>query len=90
MSENDPAFRLAFRREGGMLNTYYARVGTMEGALLVASIKMSLIEARPDIFDRYKAIMTDALGAAVEAVSGGAVKLWSEQRAPEHERSGRG
>lgn len=83
-------FRLALRAEGKDWNAYLARQGTMDGAVLMASIRRSLAED-PAVKEAFIETMKLAMGAAVRAVGLGDIS-WPDppQQAPESERSGNG
>jgi hypothetical protein len=80
--------RLAMRHEGEFWNAYYAEANTMEGALLLGSVRMKIVEneERKMIFMN---MMRDAVGDILKAVTGQS-PIWPTKpyRAPEHERSG--
>lgn len=82
--------RLAMREEGGFWNAYYATTGTMEGAILLGSIRMQFV-ARPERKAEFMAMMREAVGDVLEGITG-VRPVWPEpdgRRAPEHERAGR-
>lgn len=80
--------RLAYREEGLMWNAYYALPGTMDGALHLGGIKMTLV-LREDRKQQFMELMQEAFSDMTE-------ELWGQratfpdapQRAPEHERAG--
>lgn len=79
--------RLALRVEGDNWNAYYAMPGTMDGAVLLGSIRMA-IARHPDRKKQFMALMRDAVADLIEKTSG-ARPEWNEpRRAPERERSG--
>ena len=78
-----PAFRLAMRAEGENWNAYYARPDTMEGALWIASIRLSLVQDQ-NRRQRFIDLLTDTLTSLLP----GAVESWTQQQAPPSERSG--
>lgn len=82
-----PDVRIAVRGEGEWVNAYLARGDTMEGAQLVASIRRAVCDRRPELFDRWKAILHDTMMALCED-TGVPVLRTEEQTAPEHERAG--
>ena len=81
--------RLAIRSEGEYINCYFAEDDTMDDALLLGSIKRSIVETDERLFDEWREFMQRAFGlVAVRAI--GVEPVWSEpEKAPEHERSGR-
>lgn len=84
------SFRLAIRREGRWLNAYFAETETMEGALQLGSVLVSFVEGRDEFFDRWKDLMKDMFAVSIEHTTGIAPSRMDEERAPEHERAGRG
>lgn len=80
--------RLAMREEGDNWNAYYAMPHTMDGALLLGSIRMA-IAIRPDRKEAFMALMRDAVADIIEERTG-VRPTWPDgpRRAPEHERSG--
>ncbi len=82
-----PAYRLAFRSEGDFVNCYFAPLRTMDGAILVSSMRRSILETDPVLFEDWKMALQlafDRQNAREGAPSAG----WTEHRAPEHERTG--
>jgi hypothetical protein len=81
--------RLAMREEGDTWVAYYAMPGTMDGALVLGSIKMA-IAANADRKQEFMALMKEAVADLIESQCGHR-PVWPEppQAAPEHERSGR-
>lgn len=86
MTKQEQVGRLAFRVEGDTWVAYFAMPGTMDGALVLGSIKMALVEDA----DRRRAFMEIMKGAVGDFLEGkfGEVSSWDERPAPEHERSG--
>ena len=87
---NQPG-RLALRVEGSMWVAYYAMPDTMDGAIILGSIHMRVVE-NPERKAAFMALMRDALADIIESILGER-PTWPEpegHRAPEHERSGRG
>jgi hypothetical protein len=81
--------RLAIRSEGEFVNAYHAETGTMKGALLLGSIRRTLLRQQPDLFDTWKSLMSKAYSQMIEdALSVKPTMI--EEPAPEHERAGRG
>jgi hypothetical protein len=80
--------RLALRVEGDWWVAYIAKTGTMDGAFEIARVAMGIV--RPN--ERLKQLFVDlAQGGLEDALrSAGADPIsWSEEPAPQHERSGR-
>jgi hypothetical protein len=80
-------FRLAYRKEGEFVNAYYAEPGTMEGAILLGSMRVSILDSTPGLFDDFQACMRKALEQACRNV-GFDMGPWQVFHAPEHERTG--
>jgi hypothetical protein len=82
--------RLAMRHEGNMWNAYYAMSDTMDKAILLGSIKMTLVET-PEMRDAFIAVMKQAITIAAKETLGVEMTWPSEPKpAPESERSGHG
>ena len=80
-------FRLAFRVEGDNWCCYFARPETMEDAIFLASIRMSLV-AVPRHKKAFQQLMKAGLRTLLNDLGAGKIERWKEQPAPEHERSG--
>ena len=80
-------YRLAFRVEGDFVNVYFAPPTTMDGALLIASMRRSLLSEDPVLWEDWKTSIRLAFDRQNrrEGVTG---TTWSELRAPENERTG--
>lgn len=78
--------RLAIRREGASVNAYLATTESMKDARFLGSIAFDVAQ-REEYFDAWKALMTKVMTDAVQFVFGETPTV-SEQKAPEHERSG--
>ena len=78
--------RLALRNEGEFVNAYAALGGTMDGAILMGSLRKTLA-ADNRVWFRWKSLMTDLFRAVVKDAFGVDVET-VEQPAPEHERAG--
>jgi hypothetical protein len=81
--------RLAMRHEGAMWNAYYARTGTMDGAILLGSIAMRFVVKDPARKSAFMDMMREAVADLIEDETGQR-PTWPEdpRRAPESERSG--
>lgn len=79
--------RLAMRHEGENWVAYYALTDTMEGALLLGSIRMTLV-ADPKRKNAFMDLMRDAVGDMLKQATGADPSWGGAHRAPEHERSG--
>ena len=82
--------RLALREEGDFWNAYWApRTDTMEGALLLGSIRLSVVKPNAEVYDLFVETMRKAFSGVVADITGHE-PTWSDPRgAPETERSGR-
>jgi hypothetical protein len=79
--------RLAFRQEGPELVAYLAQPHTMDGALRLASVHMSIVQ-QPGFHLAYVELMSQAYRSFVEAATGLKVESLSSMPVPEHERAG--
>ena len=86
--EMDQIGRLAMRVEGDWWVAYYALPDTMDDALRLGSIHMSIVENR-DRKEEFLLLMRTAVGDLIESKTG-VRPQWPTppQRAPENERSG--
>lgn len=81
--------RLAFRREGARVNAYWARMDTMDPAILIGSILASVCDADPVVWEGFKNLMREAFSGIVFQETGER-PLWADELpAPENERAGR-
>lgn len=79
--------RLAFRTEGAFVNCYFAGEASMKDALPLASMRKTVLDAQPEVWERFKALMQDVLGHHIKEVVG-VTPIWTgERKAPEHERT---
>lgn len=84
----DNAFmRTAIRREGGLVNAYLARMETMDGAILLASISYPVCHVDPQAFEDFKALVSGFALRQVAAATGTTPRM-VETVAPEGERAG--
>jgi hypothetical protein len=79
--------RLAMRHEGEWWNAYYALTDTMEGALLLGSIRITMV-ADPKRKNAFMGLMRDAVGDMFKRSIGTEPDWGGAHSAPEHERSG--
>lgn len=79
--------RLAFRIEGDMWVAYYAMTHTMEGAILVGSIRRAFVTDRKNKA-AFIRLMKQGAKPLLEEITQGKVKGWSTRPAPESERGG--
>ena len=85
-----PVGRLAMRVEGEWWNAYFAKADTMEGALLLASIRMRFVDGNRERKDMFLDLMREAMADMLQEVFHHR-PTWNEpEDAPESERSGHG
>lgn len=82
------ALRIALRVEGSWWVAYLAPPQTMEGALELGRIRMSIAE-NPDRKQRFMQLVQDAVAEVIADTTGSAPEMFETQSAPEHERAGR-
>lgn len=80
--------RLAFRAEGDFWNCYMAQRDTMDGAKLIGSIGLGAVKQNHEVKRLFMDLMKMIFADAAEHVTGTRPELWSEDSAPESERSG--
>lgn len=80
--------RLALRAEGENWNAYYAAQATMDGALPLGSIKLSLVTRSPKLKAAFMALMQQAVGEAIKGALGEEPTWRDPVSAPPNERSG--
>lgn len=78
--------RLALRAEGENWNAYYAMPDTMEGALYLGSIRLSLVEDRARK-QAFMDLMRSSVGSILEGIVGMKPEWKDPVSAPEHERT---
>ena len=76
--------RLAMREEGDLWNAYYARPGTMDGAIFLGSIRKAFVVQAPRKIV-FMHLMQQAVSDIIEETTG---MRPSELPEPEHERGG--
>jgi hypothetical protein len=82
--------RLALREEGAWINVYLAESGTMEGAILVATLRSSVAHM-DGAHEAFQALCCELARIICETSLGpGALAGVEIQPAPENERSGNG
>ncbi len=81
--------RLAMRVEGDFWVAYWAKLGTMNGAVVLGTLRMNLAED-PGMKAAFMALMQAAFAAIVKQTLKADV-VWPDppEVAPEHERAGR-
>lgn len=82
------ALRIALRIEGTWWVAYVAEPGTMEGALELARIRMSMVGG-PDRKQRFMQLVQDAVAEVITSTTGSVPEMFETRPAPEHERAGR-
>lgn len=80
--------RVAYRVEGDMWRVYYAQSDTMEGAIELASIRMTIV-ADPKIKAIFMSAMREIMTVVLEETVGATPDWTNPRTAPESERSGR-
>lgn len=80
--------RLAFRVEGDAWIAYYALPDTMDGAIVLGSVAMAVVE-RDDRKCAFMDFMRDVVGDIIEGKVGIRPSWGGPTPAPEHERAGR-
>ena len=80
--------RLAMRHEGRMWNAYFAKPGTMEGAIQIGSIAMAGIAKSPTRYNAFLQMMTELVGDIINDISGEMPSWTGAEPAPENERAG--
>lgn len=80
------AFRLALRIEGDKWSAYCAKTDSMDDAVWMGSIALSIAEDK----DRKRAFIELMKGALADFLKSQGVDIasWDEHSAPEHERAG--
>ncbi|HMF28651.1 MAG TPA: hypothetical protein VKE42_07755 [Candidatus Cybelea sp.] len=79
-------FRLAFRVEGNKWTAYAAKQGTMDGAIWMGAVAIGIVE-NDELKRRFMDIMKDFFLEFLKE-RGIEVDYWSEDQAPESERTG--
>lgn len=88
MSDTTAAMRVAIRTEGNTINAYAARLGTMDGAVLMGSINRRLCEVDRAVFEAFVSAMSLAMAAMLKDACGLAVSAFEVREAPEGEKAG--
>lgn len=79
--------RVAIRHEGEFINAYFADPRTMEDSVLVGSIRTSICDTDPAVFELFQELMRASMSALFKEVLGKAPDFVIEP-APEHEKAG--
>lgn len=82
--------RLALRAEGNFWNAYAALADTMDGAVLLGSIAIGAVTDNERRRRSFMDLMKSVLADYIKDATGAAPKWNPPDRAPEHERAGRG
>lgn len=90
MNKQEMIGRLAMRHEGDLWVAYYALTDTMEGAVLLGSIKMALVVENTKCKDAFMSLMRECVSDMLEEKLGTRPTWQGAHAAPEHERSGHG
>lgn len=80
-------FRVALREQGDMWNAYLAPEGSMDNALLLGSIRLSVVMKNPAFKDAFMDLMVSIVGTAIEEVVG-VTPDFVVRGAPSYEREG--
>lgn len=86
--EKTLSMRLAFRTEGEFVNAYFAPADTMDGAIQLGSMQKRILDASPEAWAEWRALMTKAMSVLIQSMTGVKPTWTRETPAPEHERSG--
>lgn len=89
MSNRTPVGRLALRAEGDQWNAYYALGDTLDGALLLASIHLALVQQHPQRKMQFMTLMRGVVADILDEAIGQRPSWKHPKTAPENERSGR-
>lgn len=73
-------FRLALRVEGEFWNAYLAGMDTMDNALLLGSIRMSVVTNNKRIKSQFMSLMQDTISYAIKNEFGITIKKWERPR----------
>lgn len=82
--------RLAMRQEGGNWNAYYAMPDNMDKALLLGSVRMSLIMRNQERKKAFMDLMRECVADLVEDTTGVRPTWGGATAAPESERARNG
>lgn len=81
------AGRMALRVEGEWWVAYLARMGTMEGAIELGRIRLTVAQLAV-VKEQFQSLMTVAFRTMLE-MQGHKVERFDVARAPEHEKAGK-
>lgn len=84
------AFRIAIRDEGEFVNGYFAGLDSMDGALLLLSIRRASMSKTPGAFEAFQALLELMMSEAITAKLGIPPDgiSYDVEPAPEHEKAG--
>lgn len=83
--------RIACCCEGSMVNAYLAQPHTMDGALLIGSVRKNCLDGDAELFEAFLDLMRRSMTVALKGALGVEEVAWGEpETAPEHERGGQG
>lgn len=86
---NKPPFRLAFRKEGEFVHAYLAAIDSMEGATLMATMRVSVLNATPGLFDEFRVLLQKTVEYGMrEAGLEFDSSYWTSLPAPPYENTG--
>ena len=80
--------RLAMRQEGGNWCAYYAQTDTMNGALFLGSIRMSIVMKNRERKEEFKSLMSESVADIIQEITGVRPDMGHSEPAPESERAG--
>lgn len=88
MSDKVNVGRIAFRHEGEFWHAYWApQMDSMSGAVLLAAIRMNLIDGSTIMRDQFMTMAKAAFSATIKDITGKHIDQWHDpQPAPENER----
>jgi len=87
MNEFQRVGRLAMRQEGESWVAYYAMPDSMEGAVWLGSIRMTIAQ-HPERKAMFMELMRETVADLIEEQTGMRPSWGGAQLAPEHERAG--
>lgn len=88
MSAKQQIGRLALRVDGENWIAYYAMLGTMDRAIMLGSIRMSIVTKSPARKQEFMDLMQEVVADLIEEAVGERPNWNRPQGAPENERSG--
>ena len=79
--------RLAFRVEGTFWNAYYAKASTMDDAILLGSIRLSIVTSSDERRQAFIDVIQDGMADELRDIAGSDLD-WDIEDMPEEERIG--